>query len=891
MKRWICALLALALTAACLCGVSFAAEPEARWTNGSVTKEGTLIKMNELCWQTGGTLTLLKDVFLADREAGRYALNFDSNVVFELNGHSVGTNGGGLLVTDGASACVVKDSAGGGMIFGMGGPAVKVNGAALTMENVALFSKTDYALHMNSDKKAVLSGCTLVSGLSSPMILNSGAAPRADLTGCLLLSGSGAPAVAGQAATTEIRAEDTRLCTAGTPLGSGVKISGRKPELLTESTSMELRGEKYETIPTYDLVEAPEEPEAPVTPTVPTSSNTPEELAIMQRALAETAYAYFRKNDRVQYDWKAMTIQDRRAIGISRLTTGDTPEMAAKDNIHFTHCSQFAYDVYWNTFHRAPADIIPRQVGVQYYNTLKPASDPDVVLKYGGTGGMTDKEEFVRLAKELLQPGDLLNVSQTNIELQHTMIYIGDVMGDGEHVVIHSSGSPSGRMDDANGVTVKKTTWDLFLSPSGGHSILKDENVEATIIRPLWNIDYSELLPAARTRLKYSLMDITRESSVFHYGAVEQGEEIEVTLTIRNGSTEAYKSLVVNDPAPTGAEILADSITEGGELADGGVQWVLNIPADSRVDLTYKIRVTARRGEEVLLPAGTVANIATRDLSWVVSGRAINESLMETASNAKTVEGLEGDTQTMELAFAKTFYKNALGIELDLPDTMNELIAGLFNQVQAPGAGKTGGLMLAPKAYEELDASWKSIRDMVIKDHITGQVVDLGLRPETMKPHDRVMTYFKEAYEPGDIFIVLNGDPTVKVTDPTDVTVYIISSNGKVITAAKNGIRTRNFDDTICLTLDSNVVVALRPIQAMDNINSISTMAPAEPEVPETPADPVTPEVPETPAEPTTPADPVEEKGGAPVGLIVGIATAVVFIAAVVVVVLKKKKK
>ena len=627
-----------------------------------------------------------------------------------------------------------------------------------------------------------------------------------------------------------------------------------------------------------------------VMPVSAAADNTPEELAIMQRALGEIAYAYFRKSDRVQYDWKAMTIQDRRAIGISRLTTGDTPEMAANDNIHFTHCSQFAYDIYWNTFHRSPANIIPRQVGVQYYNTRKPASDPDVVLKFGGTGGMTDREEFVRLAKELLQPGDIFNTSETNRERQHTMIYLGDIMGDGEHVVIHSSGSPSGRMDDSNGITVKKATWDLFLG-TGSFGILNETIIEATIIRPLWDIDYSELIPAAQTRLKYSLMDITRESSVFHYGAVEQGEEIEVTLTIRNGSTGEYKDLVITDPAPAGAEIIADSITEGGKLIDGGVQWKVNVPADGRLKLVYKVKVTAQRGQEVLLPAGMVENISTRDLSWVVSGKAIHPTLVETASDAKTVEGLEGNTQTMDLAFAKTFYKNAFGVELNLPDTMNELIAGLFNQVQAAGAGKTGGIMLAPKTYEEMDDQYKAIRDMVIKDHITGQVVDLGLLPETMKPHDRVMTYFKEAYEPGDIFIVFGGDPAISVADPADVSIYIIDDSGRCITSAKNGIRTRKFEDTVCVTLDANVLVALRPIQGMDNINSVSTMAPAEPEVPETPAEPAEPEVPETPAEPTTPAIPVEEKGGAPVGLIVGIAAAVVVIAVVVVMVLKKKKK
>ena len=628
------------------------------------------------------------------------------------------------------------------------------------------------------------------------------------------------------------------------------------------------------------------------------ADNTPEEIAIMQRAIAETAYAYLRKGDRVQYDWKAMTLQDRRAIGISRLSSGDAPEISSADYIIFTHCAEYAYDVYMNTFGRAPSDVTARQARVSFYNTYKSAKDPDVVLKFGGTDGMTDREEFVRLARELLQPGDLVNTTESNIERGHTMMYLGDALEDGGDVVLHSSGSPSGIMGDSQTVTVKKAKSDLFLG-TGGFGAMNEKIVEVTILRPLNIIDFDELLPAAKTRMKYSELDVDRMADVYHYNSVEQGQAVEITLSVNNGSAEAYKDVVITDPAPVGAEIIADSVTEGGKIVNGGVQWKLDIPANTRMKFVYRVRVTAPMGDNVTLEAGKLDELPTRTLSWQVGGKAIDKRWLDPVREDESLAGITGSIEAMELTFANTFYRNVLGLELGLPDTMNELIDGLLKQEPAPGAGGTNGYMLQPKSMDELTEEFKRIRGMIPADHITGQVVDLGVRAETMRPMNRVMTYFPDAYQPGDIFIVLGGDRSLTVTNPTDLDVYIYLGGGRVFAQYRDSVRIRKFADTVEQTLDANIVLCLRPTLNTENLMAASTLPPLEPEVPETPTEPVTPGTPETPAEPMTPeapeapaapTAPAEEKG-APVGLIIGIAAAVVVVAAVVAVVLKKKKR
>ena len=636
----------------------------------------------------------------------------------------------------------------------------------------------------------------------------------------------------------------------------------------------------------------------PVSAELKPVNNTPEEIAVMQKAVIETALAYFRKVNLVRYDWKSMTIQDRRSIGVSRLTTGDAPELAANDYLIYTHCAEFTYDVYWDTFHRSPSDVTERNAYVHHYNSYKRADEADVVLKFGGTGGLTDRQEFIRRAKELLQPGDVLNIVESNIERGHSMLYLGDYKNDGKLYVIHSSGGPAGTLGDSGETTIKMTTLDkIFLS--GSFSVDDEIHVEATILRPINCIDYEELTPSALARLKYPLMEVSRTAETFRYAGVEQGEELEITTEIRNAGTEAYKGVVVTDPAPVGAEILADSVSKGGKLQNGGVIWTLDVAAGDRAVLTYRIRVTASRGEKVTLPISTVDTLPTRELSWEVTGKRIHPGYFEAFLDAKKVDGLEENTHLMELDFANTFYKNVLWLDLGLPAAVNDLLNGLFDATMMRGAGASGGYMLLPKSRDAVTEEFRAFYDMVPEDHFCGQVVYLPVDPDSMRPEGRVMTYFENSYRPGDIFVILNGSPSVTVTNPDDVEVYICLEKGKVVAADNSGkgIRIKKFENTVPLTLESNVILCLRPTLAYDDIMKLSSLAPFEPEAPETPAEPEVPVAPETPADPEVPETPAKvpetpaEKTAAPVGLFLGIAAAAVVLAVVIVIAVKKKKQ
>lgn len=664
----------------------------------------------------------------------------------------------------------------------------------------------------------------------------------------------------------------------------------------------------------------------PVSAEMKLADNTPEEIALMQRAVVETAAAYLAKGDRVQYGRNAMTVQNNRTTGVAHVSTGDAPETAGLDHILYTNCVDFTFSVYWNTFHHGPADINARNVLVRHLNSYKNAADPDVVLKYGGEGGMTDQRAFWEQMQQVLQPGDLVNTVDWDIERGHSMLYVGDYKGDGKHYVIHSSGGDSGLMGDNHAKTVKLTTWDIFLG-TGTFGLRNPKVTQCTILRPINVIDFDELTESAKARLEHPLMVVDRSAQYYRYAPVQTGEEIAVSLTVVNQSREHYTDLEIVDPAPVGAQVIPETISDGGELTpEGGVRWKLDVAAGTYRRRSYSIRVTAGLGEDVTLAAGTVGGLPTRDFAWQVSGKPLDTNLMTILGTTGKSEGLTESTVTADVEFVNKFYRQALGIDLALPSTLQEISDHLLTVIDAPDAPSTNDKILTPRAFEELSPEYKVFSDMIIDDHLTGQMVYLGTHPDTQKPENRVMTYFQEAYQPGDIFLVWSEAANKAEIQSYRVITYVYLGMGRVAAPSTGGFQVVDFGTSIERLGQANLVIALRPTLNRADLASdvtpirtyltaepevpetpIAPEVPAEPETPETPAAPEVPAEPETPEAPTTPETPVapeaptepeapaepeapEQAKGVPVGLIVGIVAAAV-IAVIAAAVLKKKKK
>jgi len=603
---------------------------------------------------------------------------------------------------------------------------------------------------------------------------------------------------------------------------------------------------------------------------------TPEQLATMQRAIIETALAYYRKGTNIIYDTATMSVQDRRSVGISHVSSDDAPELAADDNILYTSCAEFCHNVYVNAFGYAPAGDA-RHAFVRYLNYYKSTSDADVVLQFNH-GTDAERDAFIQKAQEILQPGDIVSTAgDDGMDRGHSMLYLGDYKGDGQQYVIHSSGTGGtvnmGEDVRSKGATVGITNWGLFLG--AGNFGAANKNVQmCTIVRPLNVIAFEDITPAAKSRIAYSMLDIDRSTNVFGYTSVEQGQEIEITLSLRNAGTQDYKGLPVTEALPVGAELVGTP--EGAAVSDTGISWKIDLAADKTTVLTYKVKVTAAPGETVSLPAGSVDAIATRALRYTVCNSPIDPAPLAAIAKDKTLSGITESTHDSELRFANEFYKKVMNFDLGLPETLSELLAGITEKVQVPGASVTGGYMLQPKAADAIPDEFKTIYSMILPEHLMGDCMYLGTNPVSMRPQNRAMTVFEDSYMPGDIFILAGGDSYLEPA-AEDVDVYIILGNGKVAVQDKNGLRIRNFKDTVPACMQHNVVIALRPTLVYDDIMPAPEVV--EPEAPETP------ETPETPAAPEAPA----EQGGFPVIPVV-IGAAVLVMVIVVVLVLKKKK-
>ena len=335
----------------------------------------------------------------------------------------------------------------------------------------------------------------------------------------------------------------------------------------------------------------------------------------MQDAIVEMAQSWLRRARDTRYDWESLTVQERRTAGVSRVTTGDPVGAAAPDNLMYCNCAQFTFAVYDLVFGRGPNASNGRTNQIRTFHNVLTTAHPEVVLRFG-SGGMTDRAAFVKQMEEQLQPGDIINVLKIHGSGNgHSMLYVGDVKGDGKGYIIHSGGNPEGSMGDSGIHDIRMDGPDFYLLNSAWG--VKNHDADSIlIIRPLNTITIDEMLPEAKARLQYPGLDLIRTADVWQYMDVAEGQEITVDLELKNASSDTHKGLVITDPAPVGAEVVSGSVNEGGTVRDGGVSWTLDLAAGETKHLTYKVKITAKAGEKVLLPENNVSSIRGREMTY-----------------------------------------------------------------------------------------------------------------------------------------------------------------------------------------------------------------------------------------------------------------------------------
>ena len=566
-----------------------------------------------------------------------------------------------------------------------------------------------------------------------------------------------------------------------------------------------------------------------------------------QLAVVETARAFVDKGVCVQYDSTAMTIQEKNPSGVSRLTSGMPIDHASADNILYSVCSDFCYDVYKYVFNY---DVMgtPRESRTKVMTSLrKDASNGLIAFKFDGTGaddsadyvGKANLDAAVQAAWEQMQPGDIIvgygykNYDPASPTSGHAMLFVGNYKNDGKDYIIHCNGS---KIDMSTGIDKVEGsgaiaiipaydacfnkniggTWNLYNATRGGVFV---------IMRPL-NVIHAApstypMTEAGKTRLTYSRLSVDRTTNKWRYNTVRTGETITVSVKVSNYSTKNDAiGITVTENLPEGATLVG--APESGGVVDGNtIRWTIDLgkKVDNKLlskTLRYQLKITAPAGSTLDLPGGTVAGLTTRPLSYRVGEAALTDAQkakLTAVANGSTVLSL---TSTQG-AFANDFYEQVLGIKLHLPDKVSEWMNTFLELIPVRDAGY-GGKMWRPKDRASLSPENQITYDMIIPEHLTGFAVYLGSDPQgvpfTMNADGRVRIFQENAYEPGDIFIALCDPDVIQQTSDKNTETFIYLGNGKVAAAGTGGMKIVSFDESILLMLRHNILFGLRPTQA-----------------------------------------------------------------------------
>lgn len=535
----------------------------------------------------------------------------------------------------------------------------------------------------------------------------------------------------------------------------------------------------------------------------------------MQKALLETAMAYYYRGPGVQYDSVNMTIQGKyKGDGADlRETDFASPEDGTVKDICYCVCSSFMFEIYYDAFgYQLAGD--PLNCKTFLLEDL-PESDPIVVFKYNektGENKEMGREAALKKIRSLLQPGDVLLGCEN--DSGHTQMYMGDYFGDGKEYMIHCWGSKYDIKtgDDPKEMTFKDAHPDggsiriqtadelnFSLDGSGTYPLIKYGNY--ILLRPLKVLKEDQLTASAKARLKYSGISIDRQATHDKFSSVAAGEDVTVTVKIKNNSKEAYKALPVTEKIPENCTY--KSCTADGKFADGTISWTLDVPAGETKELTFTVTATGERGSVIHLSQGNVGGIRSNRIPVTIGGKGLTDAQKETLKNItksrSEIQGKGYDGAQM----AEAIYR-VLGMDVDIP-TLTEVAQGAYTYSEVDGASKK----MLQKAEKPNALTFSTQYEMLIPYFHGGTIVKAD-------PKERLLTFAEEQLQPGDI--IMMGKDVMGTKPEYRVVVYIGGGRITYLDEKDRLLTDKIAELTKLLTYET--FVGLRPTLAYDDITA-----------------------------------------------------------------------
>ena len=404
-------------------------------------------------------------------------------------------------------------------------------------------------------------------------------------------------------------------------------------------------------------------------------------------AIIATAMAYYDKGHSVQYDGTTLcSYVNRGDNGKTRSTNQTAPEGATPNETMFTVCSDYAHQVYYETFRYQLAG----SAGSCWTGKLIKISegDPIFVWRFDEGKGKTQAEAVEELLA-LAQPGDVFTIHRKKGS-GHTMLFAGDVDGDGKMDLLHSSGSHLSTekrqdvreyksqedpdIDPRCGTSFGKTTKGGSIRISDAETYCRKNFGKTTIdkmnlVRPLNVLTDAEnpVRAAASYRVSHPRLAIDRTLNKTRFNSAFTGETVTMTLKLTNSSDKTY-TLPVTEKTPAGATLKTPFT--GANVSDGTQTMDVELKGGEEKTFTCTYEITAKRGEQVVFDGGSVGDIPSNVIPIAVGGAKLTAD--DTAKLEKAAKGeydkLLKDAGANNETLGDVVYQKLLGLNVRLPE-------------------------------------------------------------------------------------------------------------------------------------------------------------------------------------------------------------------------------
>lgn len=393
---------------------------------------------------------------------------------------------------------------------------------------------------------------------------------------------------------------------------------------------------------------------------------TASQTEINQNVAKEVAYAFLRKVDNVLYD----QLNSRRHMSMS-------PENATSQKPIYLDCSSFVNSCYIEGFgiNILPFPLTEKSANTSNFNVYARdnGTNPDVIGYWENTqwADAEGKQSIIDFIAENIQVGDILNyrhLKSSGSYAGHVYIYVGNNVfihcaGAGSYVV-KSDPSKSYEMDEGENSRMQSIKWSsIFTTTTSARYIFKATDADTVtsfcLLRPLAREGVTPTQESLN-RLNIAGLSMEKTSAVAHNTAVNVGDTITYTVTMKNTNTTDMTGVVIADTIPVGTEYVSGD--EGVSVTEGKLSWTGDIPASETVSVSYTVKVLATADKLIVSDETTVGGVCLLKITHTVSKYTkVQSDLFATvakryASEAKVFES------TIDMAF--NLYSSVLGIDL-----------------------------------------------------------------------------------------------------------------------------------------------------------------------------------------------------------------------------------